>query len=121
MVSFGVSRSKSTQTIKICHLILLSLSVFFVGVYMEEYDYTFIYTPEKDNIISDMISRYPIHAAAPSDLQNICSPINKHHVEHVLLIDDDVDASCPIDFRIIVAHQLADKTFKIIRFTTLFN
>ena len=68
---------------------------------LEEYDYVFIYTPGKDNVIADMISRYPIDPAAPQELQEVCTS------SQVLPLHDTDDDSCPIDFNIIAKHQKA--------------
>ena len=38
---------------------------------IEEYDYTFTYTPGKDNFIADMISRYPMVDIKSTDIQEM--------------------------------------------------
>ena len=70
---------------------------------MEEYDYSFIYTPGKDNIIADMISRYPYHPAAPSELLDVCT------TTEALSINDEDNDECPIAFHVIAHHQQNDK------------
>ena len=73
---------------------------------MKEHDYTFTYTPGKDNVIADMVSRYLMHPTAPTELQEVCTPVAH---DECLPLNDDVDASCPIDFRTIAEHQQTDQ------------
>eukprot|EP00957_Ditylum_brightwellii_P137761 10502389-Ditylum_brightwellii.AAC.1 len=67
---------------------------------LEDYNYTFEYTPGKDNIIANMLSRYPMQDI---DVHNIAE------VSAVSLAEDDF----PMDHRIIQAAQLADKTTNV--------
>ena len=70
---------------------------------LEEYDYTFVYTPGKENFIADLISRYPIHHVPLEDTANL------------VLDDDEIDNNdniYPIDYAIIAKHQATDATLK---------
>ena len=73
---------------------------------LEEYDYSFVYTPGKDNIIADMLSRYPIHSVTSDEIKQMCTVLEVNSVE-----EQDND-SCPIDFRVIAKHQANDATLQ---------
>ena len=61
-----------------------------------------------------MISRYLIHPAAPSDAVKVCTPVHHAcHAEHALFLNDDIDASYPIYFRIVAEHQEADQRLQL--------
>ena len=70
---------------------------------LEEYDYKFVYTPEKDNVIADMVSRYPIRSVQPSEIVEICTPVE------IAPDEDDVDELCLVDFRVISRYQKTDE------------
>ena len=64
-----------------------------------------MYTPGKDNIIADMLSRYPIHSVTPDEIKQMCTVLEVNFVE-------EQDDSCPIDFRVIAKHQANDATLQ---------
>ena len=61
---------------------------------LEEFDYTFKYTPGKDNVVADMISRYPI------------INVNEQAVHEMNNIDEDDEF--PLDSKVISHHQTRD-------------
>jgi len=61
---------------------------------LEEYNYSFEYTPGKDNMVADMLSRYPI------------IPVDQQAIEDMNNVDEDVEF--PLDFAVISSHQEAD-------------
>ena len=61
---------------------------------LEEFDYTFIYTPGKDNVVADMISRYPITHIGNDDI-------------HDMNAMDEQD-EFPLNFQVISQHQVND-------------
>ncbi len=61
---------------------------------LEEYNYTFSYFPGKDNVIADMISRYPM------------LPVSTQTVEELNTMDDD--DMFPINFETIAKEQAMD-------------
>ena len=65
-----------------------------------------MYTPGKDNIIADMLSRYPIHSVTSDEIKQMCTVLEVNSVE-----EQDND-SCPIDFRVIAKHQANDATLQ---------
>ena len=65
---------------------------------MEEYDYTLKYTPGKDTMVADMISRYPT------------INVNQRSIEELTTIDDLNDF--PLNFVTISSHQKNDKQFQ---------
>ena len=94
-LSFNIFKS---ERVRRCRLLL------------KDYDHTFTYTPAKDNVIADMIGRYPIHSAAPLELQEVCAPSRPPTTGHQIIpLDVDDDNSCPIDFRVIVHNQKSDQ------------
>lgn len=48
---------------------------------LEDYDYTFKYTPGKENIIADMISRYPMQQLESNVIEETC-PWKKKLIFH---------------------------------------
>ena len=75
---------------------------------LEEYDYTFVYTPGKDSFVVDLLSRYPTH------------PIPYTNAEILVLHDDnDNDNSdCLVNYRLIAQHQDNDAALQAILATT---
>jgi len=67
---------------------------------LEDYDYDFVYTPGKDNIITDMLSRYPMQDINVHDVTEVSA---------VSLAEDDF----PLDHCVIQAAQLTDKTMNV--------
>jgi len=65
---------------------------------LEEFDYTFKYTPSKDNVVADMVSRYPI------------INVNEQAVHEMNNIDEDDEF--PLDFKVISHHQTRDNMLK---------
>ena len=61
---------------------------------LEEFDYTFIYTPGKDNVVADMISRYPV------------INIDEKAIEDMTNVEEDPEF--PLDFAVIAKHQSND-------------
>jgi RNase H-like domain found in reverse transcriptase len=41
---------------------------------LEEFDYSFVYCPGKDNVVADMLSRYPTVPLTISGLQEVTTP-----------------------------------------------
>lgn len=62
---------------------------------LEEFDYEFKYTPGKDNMVADMISRYPI------------IQVNEKTVEHMNNVEEDPEF--PLCFDTISNHQSSDQ------------
>jgi len=62
---------------------------------LEEFNYEFQYTPGKDNVVADMISRYPI------------INVNQQSIEELTTIDELNDF--PLNFVTISTHQRNDK------------
>ena len=60
---------------------------------LEEFDYTFKYTPGKDNKVADMLSRFPI------------VPVQQHQIISMATVDDD---DFPLSFSTISNHQRND-------------
>ena len=59
---------------------------------LEEYNYTFVYTPGKNNFVADLLSRYPTHPIPPEETE-------------ILVLDDgddDDNPPCPVDYAVIV-------------------
>ena len=54
---------------------------------LEGYDYEFIYTPGKDNVVADMLSRYPI------------INVNQEDVAGMNLVEEQEEF--PLDFKVI--------------------
>lgn len=69
---------------------------------LEEYDYDFIYTSGKDNIVADMLSRYPMLDNIPSIEDTVMS------IQH--------DIVFPIDYKLIAKAQREDKSIDYSRF-----
>ena len=65
---------------------------------LEEFDFTFRYAPGKDNVVADMISRYPI------------INVNEQTVHDMNNIDEDDEF--PLDFSVISRHQSKDNALK---------
>ena len=61
---------------------------------LEEYDYSFEYTPGKDNVVADMISRYPL------------IQVDKQAVENMNTVEEEDEF--PMDFSVISKHQAND-------------
>ena len=61
---------------------------------LEEFDYKFIYTPGKDNVVADMISRYAV------------INVDEKAIEGMNLVKEDPEF--PLDFSIISKHQASD-------------
>ena len=66
---------------------------------LEEYDYEFYYPPGKDNVIANMLSRYPILPVTTSDLEEMNT-----------LEADDVDF--PLDYHTIANEQSNDRSIR---------
>ena len=62
---------------------------------LEGFDYEFVYTPGKDNVVADMISRYPIINVGQNDIEDMSNV--------------DEFEEFPLDFKVIAAHQAKDK------------
>lgn len=67
---------------------------------LEEFDYEFIYTPGKDNVMADMISRYPI------------IPVQQNDIEEMANVEDDNIDDFPLSFATISRHQSNDPTIQ---------
>ena len=65
---------------------------------LEEFDYSFQYTPGKDNVVADMVSRYPI------------INVNEQAVHEMNNIDEEDEF--PLDFNVISQHQSRDDVLK---------
>jgi len=65
---------------------------------LEEFDYTFKYTPSKSNVVADMVSRYPI------------INVNEQAVHEMNNIDEDDEF--PLDFKVISHHQTRENMLK---------
>lgn len=61
---------------------------------LEEFDYTFEYTPGKDNMVADMLSRYPT------------IPVNQQAIEDMNNVNEDEEF--PLNFATIANHQKDD-------------
>ena len=62
---------------------------------LEEFNYEFQYTPGKDNVVADMISRYPL------------INVNGKAIEELTTIDEQ--HAFPLNFMTISDHQTKDK------------
>ena len=67
---------------------------------LEEYDYTFVYTPGKNNFIADLLSRYPMHSLPSESTEDT----DLLMLDDVNVADDDDDNVCPVDYAIIAQH-----------------